>query len=129
MHCPSLLCHYKILPKAGLGLQEPDKSIVVLCKILSSVLNLSHKEAQSANLNRMNLPIHEWIYYQFLYLLKELVSSGLRFDYQRIEESKKKVDLFVASLILQFNKDKRLAELIFFIFVMMSIIQIGLRTN
>ena len=76
----------EILPKTGLGLQEPDKSRAVLCKILSSLLNLSHKEAQSANLNRMNLPIHEWIYYQFLYLLKELVASGLRFDYQRIEE-------------------------------------------
>ena len=55
----------KILPKTGLGTQKPDKSRDILCKMLKSILNLSHKEAQSASLNRMNLPIHEWIYYQF----------------------------------------------------------------
>lgn len=76
----------EILPKTGLGAQEPDKSREVLCKMLRSALHLSYKEAQSASLNRMNLPIHEWIYYQFLYSLKQLIASGLRFDYQRTEK-------------------------------------------
>ena len=54
----------EILPKTGLGAQElRQESRSVLCKMLSSVLNLSHKEAQSASLNRMNLPIHEWNFY------------------------------------------------------------------
>jgi 5-methylcytosine-specific restriction enzyme subunit McrC len=76
----------EILPKTGLGAQEPDKSREVLCKMLRSALHLSYKEAQSASLNRMNLPIHEWIYYHFLYSLKQLIASGLRFDYQRTEK-------------------------------------------
>ncbi len=34
----------------------------------------------------MDLPIHEWIYNQFLIHLNKLVASGLRFDYLRVEE-------------------------------------------
>ena len=54
--------------------------------MLYSALHLPYKEAHSATLNRMNLPIHEWIYNQFLTHLNQLVVSGLRFDYLRIEE-------------------------------------------
>lgn len=66
----------EVLPKTSRSSQQDMKnSRAVLCKML-----------YSATLNRMDLPIHEWIYNQFLTHLNKLVASGLRFDYLRIEE-------------------------------------------
>lgn len=77
----------EVLPKTSSSTQQDTKnSRTVLCKMLYSALHLPYKEAHSATLNRMDLPIHEWIYNQFLTHLNKLVASGLRFDYLRIEE-------------------------------------------
>lgn len=77
----------EVLPKTSRSSQQDMKnSRAVLCKMLYSALHLPYKEAHSATLNRMDLPIHEWIYNQFLTHLNKLVASGLRFDYLRIEE-------------------------------------------
>lgn len=77
----------EVLPKTSSSTQQDTKnSRTVLCKMLNSALHLPYKEAHSATLNRMDLPIHEWIYNQFLTHLNKLVASGLRFDYLRIEE-------------------------------------------
>ena len=77
----------EVLPKTSSSTQQDTKnSRAVLCKMLYSALHLPYKEAHSATLNRMDLPIHEWIYNQFLTHLNKLVASGLRFDYLRIEE-------------------------------------------
>lgn len=76
----------EVLPKIGNSEYDPQNGRAVLCKMLSSALNLPCKEADAAQLTRMNLPVHEWIYNQFLTHLNRLVASGLRFDYLRVEE-------------------------------------------
>lgn len=79
----------EVLPKISNSEYDPQNGRAVLCKMLCSALNLPYKEAHAAQLTRMNLPIHEWIYNQFLTQLNGLVASGLRFDYLRVEEESK----------------------------------------
>lgn len=76
----------EILPKTGLGQDNPEDSRAILQKVLMSSLQLEAKEYGAAKLNRTRLPIHEWIFKQFLDQLKLLVSRGLRHDYDRVEE-------------------------------------------
>ena len=76
----------EIIPKTRLGEQDPVKARNILHSMLRSVLKLPAREYGQANLMRMDTPIHEWIFSQFLSELKILVSKGLRFSYQRIEE-------------------------------------------
>ncbi|MGE6439950.1 McrC family protein [Psychrobacter sp. NPDC078409] len=76
----------EVLLKISNSEYDPQNGRAVLCKMLCSALHLPYKEAHAAQLTRMNLPIHEWIYHQFLAQLNGLVASGLRFDYLRIEE-------------------------------------------
>lgn len=76
----------EVLPKTRLGTDNPTLARQVLRKMLCSAMNVSPKEAHSADLQRMDLPIHEWIFNQFLQALNDLVASGLRFDYLRVEE-------------------------------------------
>lgn len=76
----------EVLPKTRLGSENPEAARVVLRKMLCSALHLTPKESGPAHLARMNTPIHEWLFAQFLDELKQLVARGLRFDYQRIEE-------------------------------------------
>lgn len=76
----------EVLPKTGLGSNNPSLARQVLCKMLCSSMGISPKEMHSADLQRMKLPIHEWIFNQFLQALNDLVASGLRFDYLRIAE-------------------------------------------
>jgi len=77
----------EVLPKTSISTkQDTKKSRAILCKMLYSALHLPYKEAHSATLNRMDLPIHEWIFNQFLNHLNKLVALGLRFDYLRVEE-------------------------------------------
>lgn len=79
----------EVLPKISNSEHGLQNDRAVLCKMLCSALYLPYKEAHAAQLNRMNLPIHEWIYNQFLTHLNKLVASGLRFDYLRVEEESK----------------------------------------
>ena len=76
----------EVLPKTGLGTQNPEHARQILCKMLCSALHLKPQEAQDAALRRMDTPLHEWLYAQFLQALNHLVARGLRFDYERVEE-------------------------------------------
>lgn len=76
----------EVLPKTGLGTQNPERARQILCKMLCSALHLKPQEAQDAALRRMETPLHEWLYAQFLQALNHLVARGLRFDYERVEE-------------------------------------------
>lgn len=76
----------EVLPKTGLGTQNPEHARQILCKMLCSALHLKPQEAQDAALRRMETPLHEWLYAQFLQALNHLVARGLRFDYERVEE-------------------------------------------
>ena len=79
----------EVLPKISNLEYDSKNGRAVLCKMLCSTLHLPYKEAHAAQLTRMNLPIHEWIYNQFLTQLNKLIASGLRFDYLRVEEESK----------------------------------------
>lgn len=76
----------EILPKTGLGEQNPTESRRILQAMLRSALNLPTREAGPAELLRMDTPIHEWIFGQFLQQLGKLVSRGLCFHYDEVEE-------------------------------------------
>lgn len=76
----------EVLPKTDLGYQTPDSARKVLQKMLRSAMQLPPRETTPAQLSRINTPLHEWIFAQFLGELKALVTRGLRFDYERIEE-------------------------------------------
>ena len=54
--------------------------------MLGATVNMQSKEAESASLARSQLPVHEWIYLQFLQELKRLLGSGLRGQYSRVSE-------------------------------------------
>lgn len=76
----------EILPKTGLGVEQPEKTRQVLQKMLHSALNLQAREADTANLLTMNTPIHEWVFAQFLHNLNSLLRRGLKFWYEDVEE-------------------------------------------
>jgi len=76
----------EILPKTGLGVENPEQARRILQSMLCCALQLKPRQAGPAELLRMRQPLHEWIFSQFLQELKVLVARGLRFDYQRVEE-------------------------------------------
>ncbi|MCU7940206.1 MAG: McrC family protein [gamma proteobacterium symbiont of Bathyaustriella thionipta] len=77
----------EILPKTDLGQQNSRQARTILQNMLQSALHLPAREYGQANLLRMDTPIHEWIYSQFLTELKTLNTKGLRFHYNRIEQN------------------------------------------
>lgn len=81
----------EILPKTALHTQDKDKKELreLLQKMVSVVLQVNPKEMHSAHLTRNNLPLHEWIYQQFLNELKILFKEGLKRDYQRVNRTEK----------------------------------------
>ena len=76
----------EILPKTQLGKDNLVEGRLVLRTMLASALSLKSYESGDAHLMESGLPIHEWIYSQFLNALQKLVSHGLRFDYLEIKE-------------------------------------------
>lgn len=81
----------EILPKTALHTQDKDKKELreLLQKMVSVVVQVNPKEIQSAHLTRNNLPLHEWIYQQFLNELKILFKEGLKRDYERVNRTEK----------------------------------------
>lgn len=76
----------EILPKTGLGLEDPIAARRILQCMLMASLGVKPRTAGAAELLRMPEPLHEWIFSQYLAELQVLVSRGLRFDYQRVNE-------------------------------------------
>tara|TARA_R110000787_G_scaffold164366_3_gene277480 strand:- start:5232 stop:6563 length:1332 start_codon:yes stop_codon:yes gene_type:complete len=79
----------EVLPK--IQQSEPietdlSKCRVLLRRMLASALHIKPREADSADLIRSDMPMHEWVIEQFLTELAQLVRRGLRFDYTQIEE-------------------------------------------
>lgn len=58
----------------------------LLRKLLLALLDLPTRQAGAAGLQLFDAPLSEWVMGQFLRALDTLVSQGLRFDYQRVEE-------------------------------------------
>jgi 5-methylcytosine-specific restriction enzyme subunit McrC len=75
----------EVLPKTGFAVDKPERTRALLQKMLGSTLSVSSKEYQSASLQTLNTPIHEWIFSMFLRELSQLLRQGLRFQYERVE--------------------------------------------
>lgn len=76
----------EILPKTSFGITQPKAARRALQRMLQTALNLKPRTASPAELMRMNQPLHEWIFNQFLEQLQLLLQRGLRFDYKHTEE-------------------------------------------
>lgn len=76
----------EVLPKTGLGQQDPVMARRILRRMLLASVGVKPRITGAAELLRMSEPLHEWIFSQFLAELKLIVSRGLRFDYQRVNE-------------------------------------------
>ena len=76
----------EILPKHFDDQSNVEKSRALLCKLISSALDLPTREAGDASLQLFRSPLTEWVIRQFLVALDRLLKRGLRFEYQRIEE-------------------------------------------
>lgn len=81
----------EILPKTALHTQddEQDQLRELLQKMVSVVVQVNPKEIHCAHLVRNHLPLHEWIYQQFLNELKILFKEGLKRDYARVHRTEK----------------------------------------
>lgn len=79
----------EILPKTQTT-PATDQQLVdsrcLLREMLATALNLKPREADNAQLQRMDTPLHEWVIGEFLSQLSQLVRRGLRFDYRQVEE-------------------------------------------
>ena len=75
----------EVLPKTEFQIDDPEKARAILQKMLSKTLSISNKEYQSASLQTLNTPIHEWVFSMFLNELAQLLKRGLRYRYNRIE--------------------------------------------
>lgn len=76
----------EILPKTNFGQDNPQQTRKILQRMLLTALNIRPRVAGPAELMRMNVPLHEWIFRQFLSELQVLVTRGLCFDYRRVDE-------------------------------------------
>lgn len=76
----------EILPKTGFGMEQPQSSRRILQRMLETALDVKPRIGGAAELLRMRLPLHEWIFKQFLRELQLLIEKGMRFDYQRLDE-------------------------------------------
>lgn len=79
----------EILPKHYEKGDSLEKSRALLCKLISSALNISHRETSAAELSLFRYPLTEWVMRQFLNALNVLLKRGLRFDYRQVEEEQR----------------------------------------
>ncbi|QGY33171.1 McrC family protein [Pantoea cypripedii] len=76
----------EILPKASFGHDNSQQTRMVLQRMLLAALDIRPRVVGPAELMWMNVPLHEWIFSQFLSELQMLITRGLRFDYRRVDE-------------------------------------------
>jgi 5-methylcytosine-specific restriction enzyme subunit McrC len=76
----------EIVPKHHSQGDDLKDARALLRKLLLALLDLPTREVGSASLQIFDAPLSEWVMQQFLQNLDALVSRGLRFEYQRIEE-------------------------------------------
>jgi 5-methylcytosine-specific restriction enzyme subunit McrC len=76
----------EIVPKHHAAGGDLDAARVLLRKLLLALLDLPTREVGAASLQLFDAPLSEWVMREFLQHLDALVSRGLRFEYQRVEE-------------------------------------------
>lgn len=79
----------EILPKHHDDGECEHRARALLCKLISSTLDIPVRETTQASLQLYRAPLAEWVMRQFLLALEHLVNRGLRFDYLRLEEEQR----------------------------------------
>lgn len=78
----------EILPKHSEA-KDTDGARRLVQKMLMTALNLRHRLAEQASLATFKHSLMEWVMQQFVSELDALVRRGVRFDYQRVEETQR----------------------------------------
>lgn len=81
--CGTLL---EIVPKHHTEGGSLAEARALLRKLLLALLDLPTREVGAASLQLFDAPLSEWVMGRFLQELDTLVSRGLRFEYQRVDE-------------------------------------------
>lgn len=76
----------EIVPKHHAEDDDLVSSRALLRKLVSAQLEVSPREVGTASIQLFNAPLTEWVMRRFLTALETLLSRGLRFEYQRVEE-------------------------------------------
>lgn len=76
----------EVLPKTFSDAEDVAHSRRLLRKMVAALLDLPGKEAETAALERFDLPLTEWVMAQFVRSLYQLVQQGIRSDYVRVED-------------------------------------------
>lgn len=76
----------EILPKHENEFAQAQAARNILINMLSAVLDLPKRDSGIASIEQFKVPLTEWFFAQFLAALKKLYQTGIRFDYQRVEE-------------------------------------------
>jgi 5-methylcytosine-specific restriction enzyme subunit McrC len=76
----------EIVPKHHAESDGIASSRALLRKLLLAQLEVSPREVGTATIQLFNAPLTEWVMRRFLMALETLLSRGLRFEYQRVEE-------------------------------------------
>jgi 5-methylcytosine-specific restriction enzyme subunit McrC len=79
----------EILPKHRVEGECINSARKLLRKLILNALQLKQRETEHTDIERFDAPLPEWLMAQFLTALDSLVKRGMRFDYQRIEESQR----------------------------------------
>lgn len=76
----------EIVPKHHVEGGSLPEARALLRKLLLSLLDLPTRDVGTASLQLFDAPLSEWVMGRFLKELDALVSRGLRFDYQRVDD-------------------------------------------
>jgi 5-methylcytosine-specific restriction enzyme subunit McrC len=76
----------EIVPKHHAEGGSLAEARLLLRKLLLALLDLPTRDVGAASLQLFDAPLSEWVMGRFLHELDTLVSRGLRFEYQRVEE-------------------------------------------
>lgn len=82
----------EILPKIQDKLPdaaEAEKLRKLLVEMIMVSLHLPKRDMGTAELKLLKYPLSEWLIYQFLVMLDELVKKGIRFEYDRVEDAER----------------------------------------
>jgi 5-methylcytosine-specific restriction enzyme subunit McrC len=82
----------EILPKIQDKIPDEKEAIklrMLLVDMIRTSLHLPKRDMGAADLQLLKYPLSEWLIYQYLLMLDELVKKGIRFDYDRVEDEER----------------------------------------
>lgn len=82
----------EILPKIQDKIPDENEALklrALLVDMIRTSLHLPKRDMGAADLQLLKYPLSEWLIYQYLLMLDELVKKGIRFDYDRVEDEER----------------------------------------